>query len=480
MSTLKIVFQYVLVLLVAFGAIYHVACGDDDDPSTGSGQADDADDDLNDDADDDVDDDEESSTPYEFAPPPSDEIGVFVAKTGSDENPGTMEQPKLTISIGVELAEQDGKSVFVAQGEYNESVAVQDVSLFGGYEAGNWQRNIGENTTSIIATGESATEMDGRNSNAIIIEGFYIYGGETSGHSDIQHSSGIDLNNGSFIVSQCKIYGGRAWETSRGIVCSSSSSIIIFNSVILGLNPVIENGEKSLSYPQETEAVCTYGGYSIKIVNSILMGGNSISATQSNGISLVAGSTLLAINNYIFGGYPMGAGSKSCGIVAKGYGKDPVPNMVLINNTIDGGYGLRRSIALSIIMLNEGLIKYNNLWGNHQDCIFQAGVYAFTCLQSIAEFNEFDNGSFSIADNISSDPDFIDPNSDWRLLPTSLNIDAGIDAWADREDLYGNIIGDFDYFCGRYHFDEFIQYDFEGDPRPYGAGWDIGPDEWRP
>jgi len=25
-----------------------------------------------------------------------------------------------------------------------------------------------------------------------------------------------------------------------------------------------------------------------------------------------------------------------------------------------------------------------------------------------------------------------------------------------------------------------VEFDFEGDARPYGAGWDIGIDEWTP
>jgi len=47
-------------------------------------------------------------------------------------------------------------------------------------------------------------------------------------------------------------------------------------------------------------------------------------------------------------------------------------------------------------------------------------------------------------------------------------IDAGDDAWLDWEEINGD------------DFDEVLKYDFEGDPRPYGADWDIGVDEWRP
>ncbi len=61
---------------------------------------------------------------------------VFVAKTGDDADPGTLEEPVLTIGQGIELAAPDGRTVVVAQGDYDEQVVLADgVSLFGGYRS---------------------------------------------------------------------------------------------------------------------------------------------------------------------------------------------------------------------------------------------------------------------------------------------------------------------------------------------------------
>jgi hypothetical protein len=61
---------------------------------------------------------------------------VFVSKTGDDGNPGTLEAPVLTIGAGIALAAPGGRTVVVAQGEYDEQVALADgVSLFGGYRS---------------------------------------------------------------------------------------------------------------------------------------------------------------------------------------------------------------------------------------------------------------------------------------------------------------------------------------------------------
>ncbi|MCZ7585212.1 MAG: DUF1565 domain-containing protein [Deltaproteobacteria bacterium] len=93
----------------------------DDDTATDDDSADNLDDDAFDD--DTVDDDtaDAETEPYEFAPPPSDAVGVFVATTGDDTNPGTMAEPKRTFDAGVLLAEADGRSVFIAEGDYTRS-----------------------------------------------------------------------------------------------------------------------------------------------------------------------------------------------------------------------------------------------------------------------------------------------------------------------------------------------------------------------
>lgn len=68
---------------------------------------------------------------------------VFVSKTGDDSNPGTLEAPVLTIGRGVEIAAPDARTIFVAQGTYDEAVAFQSgISIFGGYRSDFGDYNV--------------------------------------------------------------------------------------------------------------------------------------------------------------------------------------------------------------------------------------------------------------------------------------------------------------------------------------------------
>ncbi|MFT5357840.1 MAG: hypothetical protein ACI9KE_005077, partial [Polyangiales bacterium] len=72
-------------------------------------------------------------------------VGVFVAPApiGRVDGSGAQDSPFATIAAGIaEAATRDGRrEVYIAEGEYNESLQLADgVGLFGGYNAMNWQR----------------------------------------------------------------------------------------------------------------------------------------------------------------------------------------------------------------------------------------------------------------------------------------------------------------------------------------------------
>ena len=69
---------------------------------------------------------------------------VFVAKTGADGNPGTLQLPVATVAKGIELAAKLGKrDVYVAGGVYPGSVdLVAGVSVYGGYGPGFMARDM--------------------------------------------------------------------------------------------------------------------------------------------------------------------------------------------------------------------------------------------------------------------------------------------------------------------------------------------------
>ncbi|MEM9067397.1 MAG: hypothetical protein AAGE52_02795 [Myxococcota bacterium] len=59
---------------------------------------------------------------------------VYVTTTGSDRNPGTLEQPMRTVQAAIERADRENKAVLVSRGVYDGGVdLVEGVSVFGGY-----------------------------------------------------------------------------------------------------------------------------------------------------------------------------------------------------------------------------------------------------------------------------------------------------------------------------------------------------------
>ncbi len=68
---------------------------------------------------------------------------VYVAKSGDDANPGTLAQPVASVTRAIALAAADGRTVFVAQGIYDEQVELADgVSVYGGYRSDFRSRDL--------------------------------------------------------------------------------------------------------------------------------------------------------------------------------------------------------------------------------------------------------------------------------------------------------------------------------------------------
>jgi hypothetical protein len=74
---------------------------------------------------------------------------IFVTLGGNDGAPGTLTNPKRTINAAITAAAAAGKDVYIAGGEYVESVNLADnVGIFGGYEPITGKRSA-EQVTSI-------------------------------------------------------------------------------------------------------------------------------------------------------------------------------------------------------------------------------------------------------------------------------------------------------------------------------------------
>ena len=113
------------------------------------------------------------------------ENGVFVAKTGSDDAPGTLDAPLNSIEAGLQLAASTGKrDVYVATGLYNESISlVAGVSVYGGYSPDFVDRAPDQYETAILGGSVTLDKPGTINGKDIFgpglptkISGFLIYG----------------------------------------------------------------------------------------------------------------------------------------------------------------------------------------------------------------------------------------------------------------------------------------------------------------
>ncbi len=112
--------------------------------------------------------------------------GIFVAKNGDDANPGTIDEPKLTIAAGLAAASSGNKrDVYVATGVYSENIVLIDgKGLFGGYSPDFRDRDPITQETAILGdvpTGNQAGTITaaglGNSGNAkTIVDGFTIFG----------------------------------------------------------------------------------------------------------------------------------------------------------------------------------------------------------------------------------------------------------------------------------------------------------------
>ena len=114
---------------------------------------------------------------------------VFVAKNGSDDNPGTIAEPLLSIEAGISKAESEGKrDVYVATGLYNGSIGLKNgIGVYGGYSADFLQRStllyesviVGNSFSPSLPGAVTAVDIFGAGGTTVL-DGFTIIGGNNS------------------------------------------------------------------------------------------------------------------------------------------------------------------------------------------------------------------------------------------------------------------------------------------------------------
>jgi len=111
--------------------------------------------------------------------------GLFVAKNGNDGNPGTLDEPLLTVQGGLDAAAAASlPNVYVATGVYSESISlVAGVNVYGGYSADFEIRDPAINQTVIMGLPFTAGMPGAVNCVDILdipatLSGFHVFGGD--------------------------------------------------------------------------------------------------------------------------------------------------------------------------------------------------------------------------------------------------------------------------------------------------------------
>lgn len=517
---MKIIIRYhklrwvVVCAWAMFCLLAFCSCIDDDDDAMDDDTADDdvADDDaVDDDAiDDDVADDDQADDDAidddtdDYAPPPSNDIGVFVsAQTGDDAYAGTMESPKQTIGAATVIAQ--GKVVFVAEGVYEEAVETQ-ASLFGGYRASDWSRDIALFTTRIETPENAGFTVSAAGRAPVVIEGFTIQGANDSNYqmygnpavsigilveqgpvivarNTVRGGATVDLGGfaGASSVAVAKAGGGRLDLEDNDLHGGASTGVLGNQSMGLAIvgdgSTVVAKGNRIHSGYATGIALDSAGAYGVYAAgqnstvtltaNDIRTQNSTVNVGETAAILNYGNKKLTAIANFLYGGdatYSQAVCSwgpielAHNTLVAEGtmntYAALLRDTSLLVNNVLVSG-------ALPAIVRLETSGAEVTLAGND---FFSIGGEAplvrgdgFT-VEDLAALHECAwSGCTAATGNLREDPAFAG-DEDFHLTAGSLCVDAGVDPydWLSHAAL---------------------PFDIDGEPRPQGGGWDIGADE---
>ncbi len=456
---------------------------DADDAADDDGADDDTDDDTDDDADDDTwppppDDDAETGfesdyipKDWEFAPPPSDSAGIFVsATTGSDENPGTAALPMGTIQAGVDKAFRQGKAVFVAQGDYDESV-VSQVSLYGSYTTDFQERTLPHQSTTITGTEEFGVALEDPGfEDAITIEGFRVHGGGETPLFDQPWGLWARGRDVTVVIAHNVIDGGFASSSHGGVIIDGTETVrtVLVRNFISGV-PLGQISDAGIS---DALGFYTSGYLAALAVNNVIATGVIRNGVGATAVNLGSGSHGYFFGNSLDGGSEgyLEYGSTAFEVMTASLWGGILAEGRLANNIINGGVGAEAAFGVVIDSLTAYTVNANDIWGLTTDWVFCRLYYPYdyTCRTTVEELNAL----WFAERNISQDPRFQNASAgDFSLMPDSPCIDAGQPPSMTAEDRV---------VFGFVDLRKVFGFDLAGNPRPYGDGWDIGPYEWRP
>jgi hypothetical protein len=393
-------------------------------------------------------------------------------------NVPTAEYPN--IQAGIDAA-SSGDTVQVAPGTYHENITMKSGVVIQGAGQGISIIDGGGNGFLVTASSvNSAAKLDGftiTNVNATYF-GMYNYNSSPtvtnctfSGNSASNGGGMFNFFYSSPTVSNCTFSGNSASNgggmyniynssptvtnctfsentaSDGGGMYNESSSPVVTNCTFSG-NSAVRGGGMQNALSSATVTNCTFSGNTATTGNGL--GGGMYNLDSS-----------LTVTNCTFSGNSAGAGGG--GMMNDEYSSSTVTNCTFSRNNAFYGGGMYNynhswpavtnctfsgnSAVLGGGMYNESssspTVTNNILWEDSPDEIYNLGSSPIVTYSDI-------QGGFTGTGNIDADPKFVDAaNEDYHLQQGSPCIDTGTPSGAPATDL-------------------------EGNPRPQGAGYDMG------
>jgi hypothetical protein len=398
--------------------------------------------------------------------PPQGQDGntYYVATNGNDANPGTQNQPWMTIQKAANTMIA-GDTVYVRGGNYANGISLTHSGTAGAYIT--YQAYPGE-TPVLSGNGWFGfSDYYGAGVSYIIVDGF-----EFNGIGNSAYETGIKFSrSNNLIIRNNKIHD----LFQEGINISNSNTGEIANNIVYniqkyngiwGYNISNYNIHHNTTYNNYENGISVSQGTTNTIIHDNIAYGNSCGADQRYaGIAIEVGSERNKVyNNLMYNNCHANYVTNSS--------NNEFYNNTLYGNTGSTGYGIlygdwEGSITENNIFKNNILVITRN--GDHAIGNFNSGT-AYDPLNNTFDYNNYyyslgtgksdlirldNNYSFSQWQNIGKEihgilanPNIISLPNDFHLKSNSPAIDAGVAVS--------------------------VTDDFDGNPRPMNLGFDIG------
>lgn len=310
-------------------------------------------------------------------------------KWGNKSSPFQVIQDSLYVAKGLGLEVR--VAARLPSGSYNESLAlVGGVTLKGGFEADNWQRDIPVNVTRVHSTNSKTIQGSFLVSETdFYLDGFYVTNG-----SDISNVDTVFLEgpNNRLILQNNTIRGGLGTISNRALTLTNQSSVRIQNNLIIGppsgntvsgiyveneSRPVITQNEiRATDYGATTafsygitvsssHALITYNyihaGESSSLSpavwglnSSLILVGNRIIATNSK-IGIESSTTVVAVDNSV-----ICTGSCNIGIQTSGVNAGWLNHNLIMharNSTFNSMQGAVKALSNSNMSFSNNIVR---------------------------------------------------------------------------------------------------------------------------